>query len=543
MATATSELVIRAMRGDGAAADALVRAYAGAAYALARRQLDSPEDAADAAQEALLAAYTQLGTLRSAASFAGWLRSIVRQKCSLVRRRARPADSLDAAPETVDAGAPSPELAIALREAVARLTPASRAAVELFYFDGLSCREVAAVLGTSDVAVRGRLHESRKALRRELREAMGGLPLPPKLPYVHGRTTHGDKADVFAMSRGVPRSRLYVAMYFTGRFDETTLRAAGLTRAEAEPILRELIEAAYLEQRDGKWACLTPVLLDDDVVRLRPWLQRLAEAACDAVSGIADDVRDLATRATAANPWAAGSYASYCFFSAVVRLSTLGFDEELLSGQIARGLHGHYADVLHANTLRPGREFSHASGREDGERMVWVGLTAHEDLDAFSERWEVQMSLGRGHRLTRLLFALEAKPVTVQALGAVLAEAGIASADPEAFAQNARAVHAVRVEDGLVRNAVPIVTAASQRELRELCAPLADEVSTAFPGLADELRSIALQCSFANCRFAEVAVMSTHLAEGAAVERLIHDGLIELPRKQGCEWGMFLVGG
>ena len=535
---------MRAMGGDGAAADALVRAYAGAAYALARRQLGSAEDAADAAQEALLAAYAQLGTLRSPASFPGWLRSIVRQKCSLVRRRARPALRLDAAgPEAADAPGPSPELTIALREAVGRLTPASRAAVELFYFDGLSCREVAAVLGTSDAAVRGRLHESRKALRREMSEAMGELALPPKLPYVHGRTTHGDKADVFAMSRGIPRSRLYVAMYFTGRFDETTLRAAGLTRAEAEPVLRELMEAAYVEQRDGKWACLTPVLLDDDVVRLRPWLQRLADAACDAVSRIADDVRGLAVRATARNSWAAGSYASCCFFWAVVRLCTLGFDEELLSGQIPRGPHGHYADVLHANTLRLGREFSHASGDQDGEQMLWVGLTAHEDLDAFCERWEVQMSLGRGHRLTRLLLALEATPVTMQALGGLLAEAGIPSAEPEAFVRDAEAVHAVRVEDGLVRNAVPVVTAASQRELRELCAPLADEVSAAFPGLADELRSIALQCSFANCRFAEVAVMSTHLAEGLAVERLIHDGLIELPRKQGCEWGMFLVTG
>jgi RNA polymerase sigma-70 factor (ECF subfamily) len=55
-----------------------------------------------------------------------------------------------------------------LRAALARLTPARRAAFEYVKGDGLSCEEAAALLGTTSVAVRIRVHHVVKALRKAL---------------------------------------------------------------------------------------------------------------------------------------------------------------------------------------------------------------------------------------------------------------------------------------------------------------------------------------------------------------------------------------
>ena len=72
-------------------------------------------------------------------------------------------------------GRPSPaaqaeeaELATAVRRAVAVLPPGQRAAVALFYLDGLTQAEVAAALDIEVGAVKTRLHKARQSLRRTL---------------------------------------------------------------------------------------------------------------------------------------------------------------------------------------------------------------------------------------------------------------------------------------------------------------------------------------------------------------------------------------
>ena len=83
-----------------------------------------------------------------------------------------------------------------LLEALDELSPENRAATLLFYYEQLSTREIAAVLGISATAVKGRLHKARGRLREQL------LPLlaeaSPSYPQKEARSMlKVDVADVF----------------------------------------------------------------------------------------------------------------------------------------------------------------------------------------------------------------------------------------------------------------------------------------------------------------------------------------------------------
>ena len=67
------ELLNRARDGDQAAFGELVRLYEKKVYALTLRMCKNPEDAAEAAQEAFLAAWQGLKFFRGEASFSTWL--------------------------------------------------------------------------------------------------------------------------------------------------------------------------------------------------------------------------------------------------------------------------------------------------------------------------------------------------------------------------------------------------------------------------------------------------------------------------------------
>src|SRR5438067_1804051 len=85
-----------ARAGDLAAFNRLVERYQRLAYNVAVRTLGQPDDAADAAQDAFVAAFRAIRELRGE-SFKAWLLRIVVNSCydRLRRRQRQPAASLD----------------------------------------------------------------------------------------------------------------------------------------------------------------------------------------------------------------------------------------------------------------------------------------------------------------------------------------------------------------------------------------------------------------------------------------------------------------
>jgi RNA polymerase sigma factor (sigma-70 family) len=168
-AKSDADLVDEALTGVREALAELVRRHWDTAVFLATRVLGSAELARDAAQEAAVAALTDLGRLRSPDRFGAWFCGIALNVSRRWLRQRRPevpgepADLASAAPGPAEA-AESADVAARVRGAVAALPHGQQGAVLLFYLQGMSHREVADELGISVGAVKSRLHQARSAL-------------------------------------------------------------------------------------------------------------------------------------------------------------------------------------------------------------------------------------------------------------------------------------------------------------------------------------------------------------------------------------------
>lgn len=186
-----AELVRRSAGRDRAAFDALVARHGGSLLRFARRSCGSDADAADALQEALLAAWRAAGTFRGDASARTWLYQIVVHAC---RRRARrragePADHApleEAAAVPADGGAPDEraaarQVAAAMEQALAEMGADAREVILLRDVEGLSGPEAATALELDLAAMKSRLHRARLELKERV-EAILGRPVREVAP-------------------------------------------------------------------------------------------------------------------------------------------------------------------------------------------------------------------------------------------------------------------------------------------------------------------------------------------------------------------------
>jgi RNA polymerase sigma-70 factor (ECF subfamily) len=196
-----SQLVAASLRGSKAAFGCLIDRHRPRLVALVSRLLNDADEAEDVAQEALLRAYLDLAQLRQPESFGSWACGIGLNVAQMRLRRAhgrRLALELESGGRQVPAGLdwlapdPSPEQVVEAREAMRSVEAAlvtlpenQRAAVLLHYLDGLSCQEIAALLGSSTGAVRVRLHRARALLRARLID-----PAMASAGLAHSSATH-----------------------------------------------------------------------------------------------------------------------------------------------------------------------------------------------------------------------------------------------------------------------------------------------------------------------------------------------------------------
>lgn len=166
-------LVELARLGDSAAFDALVRRFQRAVHAVAFAVLADREAALDVLQESFIAAYRQLPTLADPTRFGPWLCAITRNqaKQSCRTRRRKGARELPLSEVTLTTPAAQPDERVArIRQALAGLTELQADSVTLFYMEGYSIRECAALLGVPEGTVKRRLHDARQRLKKELTE-------------------------------------------------------------------------------------------------------------------------------------------------------------------------------------------------------------------------------------------------------------------------------------------------------------------------------------------------------------------------------------
>lgn len=168
------ELVEAARTGGRDEIELLLRTVWPDAYRLARAILGEDRSAEDAAQEACIILYRTIASLRSGTAFRAWFyRIVVREAAELRRRRSRTEPTTDATVSACDQTA-----SIDVWRALSVLANKLREVVVLRYFEDLSSREIASVLGIPEGTVRFRLMVAKKRLRPLLGEYTERLSQP-----------------------------------------------------------------------------------------------------------------------------------------------------------------------------------------------------------------------------------------------------------------------------------------------------------------------------------------------------------------------------
>ncbi len=169
---------VLAAQASPAAFDVLYRRYLDVVYSYAFYSLGDHHDAEDATERTFLAALRAIGSFEDrGATFRAWLLRIARNtiansRRSRFRRRTSPLDALEEHPPAPDADPAVLSLRAdevrLVRRALAELPEDRRQVVLLRFVEGLSAREIGAVLDRSEGAVRVLLHRALRDMAQRL---------------------------------------------------------------------------------------------------------------------------------------------------------------------------------------------------------------------------------------------------------------------------------------------------------------------------------------------------------------------------------------
>lgn len=177
-----AELVWQAKAGRTEAYAELVRRWAGRVTALCHARVGNAHLADDLAQESLLRGFRALATLSNPDRFGAWLCGIALRicldHCKSPKNKQVPFSALDDQHQPDNFLAPAAETSLAILERkeerqllldqVERLPADYRQVLMLFYYEDITYREIAELLGVSVPAVNARLSRARALLRERL---------------------------------------------------------------------------------------------------------------------------------------------------------------------------------------------------------------------------------------------------------------------------------------------------------------------------------------------------------------------------------------
>ncbi len=167
--------------------DTLYKDHVELMYRFAYRLCGEPEAAKDLVQETFLNAYQGIDRFRGDAQISTWLYTIASRACLRMRRRRKGAPERELSLEEfiptsdgefhlqIPIDGHSPEAALqnkqlreALDTAINQLPKKYKMVLVLRDMEGLSAKEVGAIMGLNERAVKSRLHRARLFVRREL---------------------------------------------------------------------------------------------------------------------------------------------------------------------------------------------------------------------------------------------------------------------------------------------------------------------------------------------------------------------------------------
>lgn len=182
-----AELLAAHVAGDRMAFEVLVHRHHRQLYRLAHLTSRNREDAADALQDALLAAHRRARTFRYDASVSSWLHRIVVNACLDRLRRNKTHSTVPLEDDAHPADDPTARVdtALMIERELVRLPAEQRAVLVAVDMHGYSIAETARLLGIAEGTVKSRCARARAKLARALDDADPKRSVTESGPAVH----------------------------------------------------------------------------------------------------------------------------------------------------------------------------------------------------------------------------------------------------------------------------------------------------------------------------------------------------------------------
>jgi len=152
----------------------IVQRYQDAVFAVALSRLRNFHDAQDVVQNVFLEAFQRIGGLNDPNRLGAWLRSItIHRSIDHLRRSGQTSSVIDASQEIeaiadMRMGERTGDLRDQVMAAIGKLSKTQRETTTLFYINGYSQQEVAAIQEVPVGTVKRRLHDARAKLKQEM---------------------------------------------------------------------------------------------------------------------------------------------------------------------------------------------------------------------------------------------------------------------------------------------------------------------------------------------------------------------------------------
>jgi RNA polymerase sigma-70 factor (ECF subfamily) len=555
----TVRLVSAARNGDRQAAEALFGRAAKLAYARAVKLTGNSDHAWDIAHDALICAIRQLPRLRKPDSFFAWLRAIVDRSAvehhsALYRRREDPLSAAYHLRSSEPGPAKAAErqaLALQVRRAMESLPPRDRLVVELFYFEDMSCREVADFLKTSRDAVKMVLFRSRRQMRKEM-TMVAATPQKTVSRPIRMTMSSGDSKAArqdLLFDHDSRTARFYVELYPVGDASKAA-GALGMSRDETASELAWL-EARKLIVRAGDlWRCTMPVMNDKDIEVMRPWAEAVAAPVTAALDGLYNKLSTIAERVGPSpacdTVTAVGLFAEIAMrpFAIIASGMKTSFPDRGEFGRRNVAAVSAKADWPqgYLGGVHTGRWESDQFAGVRRDYFLWPQGTDRSELMEFAR------SLGEditdpleGGGLIGFLCSLDYDPVSADAVGERTDQLGLKVADVGRFLADLERLHAIVREGSEIKLAIPVVAHPVWQPFLDELDDIGKHVAAAAANAADDLRERMVRCSFAECDFNDSVGLCMRFVEGLVAEAIRKRERVEFPEKADFSWGMIFV--
>ena len=164
----TTELVIKAKKGDSEAFGELYSIYRSDLYRYALYLLGNSSDAEDAVQSAIIQAWKNLPRLNKSASFRSWLFKILTNVCKKMLSKRHLNINIDDVAGEISITDNDIALKMSLETALKALNDEEREIIFLSVLDNITSNEIGKIIGKKPTTVRSILSRGLKKLRDNL---------------------------------------------------------------------------------------------------------------------------------------------------------------------------------------------------------------------------------------------------------------------------------------------------------------------------------------------------------------------------------------